>query len=229
MRRTEQLLTRQFRRYEIDRELLRSFERDEAAGKSPCPVLTISRELGSGGMSIGKIVANELKFAYFDKTIIEQVAEQVGSDEGHIAKYEVEQHGQFTGLLMNLLDSRNVTQAVYLRTLLKVLRKIGEQGRAVIIGRGGACVLPESVRVRVIAPFDLRVHRMQELRNTDRKTAEQEVLASDHARRRFLRSFFGCNVDDCHLYDLVINTASLSLDHAADLIVTRVRQSWKEG
>ena len=137
------------------------------AGGSKGRVITISRQMGSGGRTIGRLVANELKYAYYDKEIIERLAAETGSDEHHIAQHEKHPRDPVTGLLISLIDRREVTDTVYLRHLLRVFRRIDEEGRAVVIGRGGSCALSSSLKVRLIAPFELRVERMGELQHVD--------------------------------------------------------------
>ena len=223
------IVARQFLRWELDRDLMQRTEHDEAKAVVASPVVAISREMGAGGVTTGQIVANKLEFIYYDKEIIEQIATETGSSKDHIARKDGGSHDALSTMMLNLLDARNVADTVYARALYRVLKDIAKHGRAVIVGRGGACVLPQAIKVRLIAPFNLRVQRMAMVRDITEKEAEQVVLASDHAKKRFLRHFFGCNVNEPLLYDLVINTGTLSLDHAADLIIARVRQTWKEG
>ncbi|MHB8993851.1 MAG: cytidylate kinase-like family protein [Armatimonadota bacterium] len=222
------LIARQSRRWELDRELMTRTESDEKKVVTASPVITISRNMGSGGITTGQLIAEKLNFAYYDKEVIEQIAAETGSSSEHIARYDERPRDVVSSMMLNLLDSRNVGDTVYLRALHRVMKSIAKEGRAVIVGRGGGCVLHDAVRVRLVAPFDIRAQRMAMVRDITEKEAEQIVLASDHDKKRFLRHFFGCDVNDPMLYDLVINTGTLSLDHAADLIVARVRQTWKE-
>ncbi|MEN6301802.1 MAG: cytidylate kinase-like family protein [Armatimonadia bacterium] len=229
MRKLEDIVKRQFTRSELDREFLRCCAVNEERAITETPIITLSRQMGSGGATIGKIVANELKFIFYDREIIEHIARETGSSKDHIARQEDTARDVVGNLVLNLLDSRHVTDAVYARSLIRILRTIAEEGRAVIIGRAGSCILPQSLRIRIVAPFELRVQRMALLRSIDEKAARNLVLETDHARKRFLRGFFGCDPNDALLYDLIINTGSFSLDHAAELIIARVRQIWKEG
>lgn len=223
---TGRLVERQIRRSDVDRQLLERCQRDEKAGRTARPLITISREMGSGGKTIGKMVAAELGFAFYDKEIINDIAADADSSPAHIDHIESGERGALGGMMLNLLDRRHVTDTVYLRSLLKTLRRLAEEGRAVIIGRGGACVLRQAFKVRVIAPFDTRVQRMGDITKVGPKEAEQLVLNYDHQQRRFLRSYFGCSADDLLLYDVVINTQTMALEHAAELIIAGAQQVW---
>jgi cytidylate kinase len=184
--------------------------------------------LGSGGTAISKIVANALEFTYWDKKIMQEVALETGTSAERVERYDETPPTGLSSALLKLLDSHNITDTVYVRSLYHVLKGIQRRGRAVIVGRGAVCVLPEVVKVRVIAPFEVRARRIAALRNLDRKEAEKLVLESDHSRRQFLERSFACDPDEPLLYDLIINTECLSLEHAAELIVQRVRQTWKD-
>ncbi len=222
----QSLVDKAARRWEIDRVLERAMQEDERERRVEGPVIAISRELGSGGASIGKLLANQLDLRYYDKELIEEIAAKTGSDPKHITLHETSGRSGFNSMVLGFIDRRHVPDTVYLRSLLKVLRAIYKQGRAVIIGRGAACVLTEALRVRFIAPFEVRVERMAEIRGLSPTEARQLVLDTDFRQKRFLRGFFGCDPDCAQLYDLVINTGNLSLEHAAELVTTRLRQTW---
>lgn len=229
MRRSEdKLVAQQGRRWELDRELMRQVEGDEAKAHTHAPVITISRDMGAGGVTTGQIIANTLGFAFYDREILERIAVETGASKEFLARYDEGGRDVVSSMMLGFLDTRNITDAEYARSLYRVMKEIAAKGSAVIIGRGGQCVLRDAIKIRLVAPFDLRVQRMALVRNVSEKEAETIVLESDHGKRRFLRHFFGCNPSESLLYDLVINTGTLSLDHAAELIVARVRQTWKE-
>ncbi|MBU0610833.1 MAG: cytidylate kinase-like family protein [Armatimonadetes bacterium] len=222
------LLDRAARRWEIDRKLERAMRRDEAERKIG-PVITISRELGSGGASVGKMLANQLDLRYYDRELIEEIAERTGSDVEHIELQESTTRSGFGSMVLGFIDRRNVQDTVYLRSLIKTLRAIAQEGQAVIIGRGGSCVLPDALRIRCVAPFEVRVERMAKTRGLKPDEARQLVLETDHRQGRFLHDFFGCDPNRAELYDLIINTANLSLEHAAELVTMRLHQTWHDG
>ncbi len=223
---TGRLIERQIKRSDLDRQILEQFRRDAKAGRTARPVITISREVGSGGRTVGRMVATELGFSYYDKEIINEIAVDADSSPEHIERIETGERGPLGGMVLNLLDRRHVTDTVYLRSLLKTLRRIADEGRAVIIGRGGACVLRQTFKVRIIAPFDIRVSRVAALEQVSHREAEQLVLNYDHQQKRFLRNYFGCAAEETLLYDLVINTQAMALEHAAELVITGARQVW---
>lgn len=225
---TENLLSRAFHRAPIDDQLAHDSPLAEATRSPQNPIIAISREMGSGGSTIGRLVAAEFGFAYYDRQLIDEVSERLDSDPEHIEQHEGARRDALSDILLSFLDRRHVPDTVYLRSLLRVLHRIAQAGRVVIIGRGAACVIAGALRIRVIAPFDQRVARIGHLRQLDEQEARHTVLEADHAQEAFLRGFFNCDPSDVHLYDLVINTAGLTLEQGAELITTRLRQTWKD-
>ena len=106
---------------------------------------------------------------------------------------------------------------------MQVLRAIRARGRAVIMGRGAHLVLPDALRVRLVAPLDLRVERVAELEDRPVAEAHREVLSVDRQRAQFVRGHFGMDPHDPDFYDLVVNTGGMSLDHAAHLVICALR------
>jgi cytidylate kinase len=220
------LLAKQLKRHDINQQLLSLTARSETEHTSDKPVITISRELGSGGLTMGRLAATELGLKYYDREIIERIAQQTRSSEKHIHQHENEPRDPISKMLLNLLDPRHVSDTVYLRHLIKVLNEVSSEGKVLIIGSGGSCVLRQSLKIRVIAPFDLRVARVMDLENLTHEQAYQQVLQSDHARKRFLRNYFTCQADFPLAFDLVLNTEIMSVEHGAELIIQRYRQMW---
>jgi cytidylate kinase len=108
-----------------------------------------------------------------------------------------------------------------LRHLMRVVGAIAKHGRAVIVGRGANFLIPEDQRlsVRVIAPLDRRVENVAREFGLKLETARKRVVQREAKRRAFIRESFHTNVDDPMHYDMVINTAKISLDSAVGAIV----------
>lgn len=215
----EELIGKQMRRWELDQRLKARFEQDECVSGMPTPVVTISRQWGSGGTNIAKVVAKELDFRLYDKEIIDRMAELSGVNPRHIEYHEDGEGGVVNDLVLQLLDGKRPTAAGYLRVLVRALKHIGREGNAVIVGRAANFVLPLAFNVRIVAPEDLRIARLAELHDTDTRSARRMVINSDRNRYRFIRANFGADWNDPMFYDLVINTEQFSIEHAAELIV----------
>ncbi len=214
----ERLIGKQMRRWEIDNRLRQRFEQDETECGMTTPVVTVSRQWGSGGTNIAKLVAKELDFKFYDREIIDHVAELAGAKPTQIEDHEGNK-GVVSDLVLQLLEGKRPTAAGYLRALVRTIRQIGKQGDALILGRAANFVLPLGFSVRIIASEDLRVARISELHNVDERTARRMIIKLDRQRYRFVRAHFGADWDDPMFYDVVINTEHFSIEHAAALII----------
>ena len=111
------------------------------------------------------------------------------------------------------------------------IRYVAAQGRVVIVGRGAQVILrdqPGALHVRVEAPWEDRVQRIKQrfdLRGEGARAEAQNYIArQDDASADYLRRFYDANIKDALLYHLVLNTGRLSIDAAAAVIVSAVRQ-----
>jgi cytidylate kinase len=219
----DELISRHMKRWELDRRLGERFERDEAEAHVRHDIITISRERGSGGTLIGMMVAKALDWEFYDRELINSVAEQMGADPAHIAAYDERPPNFMQNVLLQLLEGKRPTSSQYLRSLIHIMRKIRTRGNAVIMGRAGQLILPDALRVRIIAPLDVRIERVAELEDLPLHDARREVLTGDRDRSEFIRAHFGVDPADSYYYDVTLNTAAMSLEHAAQLVICALR------
>jgi cytidylate kinase len=110
---------------------------------------------------------------------------------------------------------------LYREKVTAIMHDLARAGDLLLLGRGGQIVLaeyPYTLHVRVIAPRAVRIQRVQELGGLSLEAATARVDASDRARASYLRRYFGLRSHAAELYDLVLNTARLSIEAAVDLI-----------
>jgi cytidylate kinase len=103
----------------------------------------------------------------------------------------------------------------------ETILRLAQQGNVILIGRGANLVtrkLPHVLHVRLVGSLEKRVAHMQEIRKVGRKAALELIHTEDRGRQRYLKKYFDKNPDDPLLYNLVINTDSMSYEEAAYLI-----------
>jgi cytidylate kinase len=188
------------------------------------PIVTIAHETGSGGPEIGMALADRLGYRYVDREMISQAALKYGVVEDKLAlldetkpslfeKFDVETRHHITILQSGLLD-------------------VAEQDNVVINSRGGQILLrgiPHALRIRVIAPFDLRVKRVVKKmtaqgESVDIRTTSEMVRRSDREKFGRIRYLYDVDWGDPALYDLVINTEKLATDGAVEVILGLLRR-----
>jgi cytidylate kinase len=109
----------------------------------------------------------------------------------------------------------------------ETIRQLARSGRVIFVGRAAHMItlsLPGGFHVRLVAGKETRVRRMMELRNCDQGTARDIVETTDLARRRFVKTNFGADIEDPHTYDLMISTERLSPKAAAAIVMEGLRQ-----
>lgn len=191
----------------------------------PKPLVTISREAGANGTSLGRAVARKLGFELWDQELVQRVAAEKGAPEALFAAVDEHARSRIQDLLAGILMGDVGTETEYLASLGRVIHSIAEHGSAVIVGRGAHYVLApaEALRVRVVAPLEDRVRVIAGTRGLGDREARAEVERIDHERLAFNRHHYGRNAADPVAYDIVVNTGSFPLDAAADVVVGAYR------
>lgn len=212
-------------------------------------VITLSRQIGSGGEAIAHQVCDLLKYRYFDKQLIIETAADLGLSKDHVVDYSEDRY-QVQNFVSRLVrpgprpikrvpvkqrdaegnvtpDSENIDEAQYVALIENAILAAYDMGDVVIVGRGGQSILqdkPNVLHIRVIAPLGTRIERLQQYENLTVDQAQQKITRQDRATAEYLGRFFGIRWNDSTLYHLVINTGKISLDAASQLIVDAVVQ-----
>ncbi len=178
-------------------------------------VVTLSRQLGSQGFEIAELVAKHTGFQLVSRELINQAARRAGAPEVALAMIDELN-------LLGLRPSAADTQA-YLQAVKLVMQELADAGNVILMGRAGQIVLaehPQAVHVRVIAPVPLRVERLARRFSISLEAARAQVDASDRYHQNFFKRYYKLPWDGPGLYDLIINTAKLAPQDAADVVCT---------
>lgn len=188
-------------------------------------IVTIAHVTGSGGPEIGTAVAERLGYRYVDREMISQAALKYGVVEEKLT--------QLDETKPSLFERFDVETRQYITVLQSALLDVAEQDNVVINSRGGQILLrgiAHVLRVRVIAPFDLRVKRViakmagQMAESVDVRTTAEMVRRSDQEKFGRMRYLYDVDWGDPALYDLVVNTEKLTVDAAVEVIAGLVRR-----
>jgi CMP/dCMP kinase len=207
-------------------------------------VITLSRQMGSGGTYIGYLLAKELGFKYADREILRQAAQYLKTDEGQLAGFE----GRSSGLLMNILRgfafgtpettcTYPLSRPVYDRELFtlecKIMNDMADLHNVVIIGRGGFHTLgdrPGVTSVFIHAPLDFRIKRLMKVQNiTNIRQARSDIEESDQSRAKFMRDMLGVSWTDSLNYHISIDSSRVSFKASVEMIMKLVDGSTSFG
>ncbi len=168
------------------------------------PIITISREMGTGAYQIAKEVAKKLRYTLVDGPKIAELASQYGLTPEMLARVDEKPPSYVT--------AEDRLHASYLNTVELILLDCVKKGNVIIYGRGGQDLLPSLrnvLRVRFIAPFDERVENFAEREWIDPDFARELIRKNDHQRGGFIHFYFNRDWNDPFGYDLVDRVAAI--------------------
>jgi cytidylate kinase len=188
------------------------------------PIITISRQMGSGGIPIAHKVAEKLGYTLVDGEAIMEAAAAYG-----LSAEAVEEADEKPPHFVDKLDTKQILD---LHLIELIILEHALKGNVIIYGRGGQDLLKDimsKLRVRIIAPFEERVERWAEREWLDPDRARYLVRKSDQQRAGFIMYYFDRDWDDPLNYDLVINTQQLTEEMAVQLICDGIKDANLEG
>jgi cytidylate kinase len=195
---------------------------------APAPFITISRETGAGGSTVGRLLVDLLNAApnathpwlFLDRELLLRALEHAHLPARLEAFLPEDTVGEIRGVIGELAGLHPPLWDLNTRVADAILR-FAHLGHVILAGRGATWITqrrPGGLHVRLVASLERRATRMAATRSLSQSAAEAHCLKTDLARRRFVRSHFDQDVDDPRNYDLVINTDTLPLASAAHLI-----------
>jgi cytidylate kinase len=205
-------------------------------------VITISRQMASGGAYIGHLLARKLGFKYVERGILHAAAGELGVDISELSKID-ERHASFMENLMKSFvfgtpeaayvppSRRPVYDQELFEAESKIIAAIADRYNAVIVGRAGYYVLrsrPNVANVFIHAPMDFRVRRLQKFHEISADQAREEIEDSDRQREKFLKAMTGTDWYDARNYHLSIDAAAVGFEPAQQMIIGLVEKMQKE-
>ena len=200
------------------------------------PVVSISRQFGAGGRTLGQKVAARLGYQFVDQDLIDRVAEKADVSVEWVEAVEQEVGGRLMRIISGLVSSNFIERLLgdsasdfdekkYIEFIRRVMQDIAEQGEAVIIGRASQIILaenPEVVRVLLVADMDDRIEFMMKRHNLDRIAADKAIAIGERKRSALMSVFGVTNPNDPSHYHVVINTSETPLKWAEDIVCSMV-------
>ncbi|MGD9973808.1 MAG: AAA family ATPase [Desulfatirhabdiaceae bacterium] len=199
-------------------------------------VVTISRQYGAGGKSLGILLSKELGYALYDEELIQMIAQKAKVSTSWVENMEKEAGGKFSKFISGLIPSSfmdrllddnkgYLDEEIYVDILQKLMRKIGDEGNSVIVGRGGQYVLRDDANafhILMVADLEDRVQFMEQNYDLSPKQALQIVNRQDKRRMNLYRKFGKEDYDQPDLYHIVLNMSKLNLEKACALVKTLI-------
>ncbi|MCQ2381812.1 MAG: cytidylate kinase-like family protein [Clostridia bacterium] len=200
-------------------------------------IITINREFGSGGRELGKRLAESLGYAYYDRSIIEELSKKLSLDENYLERTLETNWSQYNlSFGHTLSSSRFSTQSsLLLAEQHKIVKRIAEQGNCVIVGANADVILKElkPLRIFVYADMESKINRCRE------RATESENI-SDHDWAQKIKSIDKGRMSKHELvssdypwgdkrnYDLCINTSTVVIKEIISAIKQFAKTHFKE-
>ena len=199
-------------------------------------VITISRQYGAGGITLGKMIADELGYVFADSEIIARVAEMANVSTHWVETVENEAGGKLSRFITRLVskplvdrilkDERGyIDEEIYLDYLVLIIAQIADEGNTVVLGRGSQYILndhPDAFHILMIDEFENRVRFMKEHYDLPDSRAMRVVKGEDKRRKALFQKLGKTDYDDPFLYHLVLNMSKVSLEQAKNMVCNLV-------
>jgi CMP/dCMP kinase len=202
-------------------------------------IVSISRELGAGGGTLGEALSLALDAALLDERwFIAQLSTRYQFSCEYLES-RLERPPKFGESLMATLaratamvpgtSTLQMPDEQIIDAVRTLVLEQAQNGHTVVIGHGGVSMLgwrPTNIPVLSIllqAGKDWRIEQLARRYNIAREEAAQRIRSTDDARARYQQHYFNAHVYDCALYDMVLNTEVLGLENSVALAITAVR------
>lgn len=199
-------------------------------------IITIAREYGSGGHLLGEMLSKELGIKLYDKEFIHLVAEKSGINEQYIKKNEQSIPSFWLKCILGKNSEQSLERSLSSDDVLfvaesKIIQELAEKGPCIIVGRCADFVLRDYPNlIKVFCYSDLKsacVRCVQEYGVSEEK-AESEIKRINHNRIAHYEYYTGEKWGEPHHYNLMINTGSIDLSVACNLIKSIYKNRIKE-
>ena len=189
------------------------------------PVITISREFGAKGAELAKALESRIGFKVWDKELLQIISEKLDSKDSILESLDENHRSLVEDTIFGFMNQRG-TNLNYLLYLVRAVRAIENIGGSIIVGRGAnyICRHSKSFHTRVVAPLKTRVEQYAFAEHTSKDQALVLITKKDKERKDFVMHNFNHEIDDPADYDVVINSASFSMDEMVEIVIAAYEQ-----
>ncbi len=205
--------------------------------KQATSFVTISRQAGAGGITIGEKLASYLNkqlpsgcsWTVFDKSLVHEVIKDHNLSERMLLFLKEKNIPEIQDTFEDVLRLHPAQFSLVQKTNQTIFR-LAEMGHTILVGRGATVVTKDiagGIHVRLVGSFKKRKEHIKEYYKFEDKEAKDFIKNEDKGRAEYLKKYFDKDIDDPLLYDVVINTDKMSYDNAVLLIGGMVIQKRK--
>jgi len=199
------------------------------------PFITISRQAGAGGQGLATLLAEEIQKLHHEplfqgwQLCNQELCQMIAQDPALKSSVEslrhTEYHSHAEDMLAQLIYG-GLSQDLVVKKMFHVMRVFALHGKVIFVGRGSTFLthdLPLGIHVRLEAPLEVRVQRMMEGLHVDAKKARNVIEEKDKAKATLVKTYFHKDIRDPLNYDAVWNTARVTVEEIARILIDMVR------
>ena len=204
-------------------------------------VIAINREVGSGGRTVGRKVAEKLGVKYCDKAVIDGLTQKFGLTQERIEEIKAQKKSWWNDInnyYHTLVNSASMPMEAEVKldnetmfeTEKRILQDLASHESCVVAGRTGFMVFrdwPNHLNVFIQASMEHRVQRVMRRQNVDEQEARDIIAKMDATREAYIKKYEDTSRYDTRNYQLVISMDGLSEDDAAEIILAYIDRSGK--
>jgi len=204
-------------------------------------VVTINREVGSGGRTVGRKLAEQLGVNYYDKAIIKGLTQKFGLTPERIEEIKAQKKSwwnDFRNYYNTLVNSSSLPMeaevkldnASMFETEKHILQELAVQSSCVVAGRTGFMVFrewPNHLNIFIQASMEHRIRRIMKQQNVSEEEARDIITKMDTSRETYIQKFEDTSRYDARNYQVVLSMDDLSEDDAVDIIMTYINHTSK--
>lgn len=196
-------------------------------------VITIARGFGSGGRTIGKLLAKRLNCDYYDNDLIKLASEESGinielfgrADEKVKSSLFKRYNRSYGEYVLSPDSSEFVSDDNLFNYQAKIIRDLADKKDCIIIGRCGDYILrddPDAIKLFIYADEDTCIKNVVDLYGVIPSEAKKTIEKIDKSRAAYYKYYTDKNWYDVSNYDLCINTSGIDFERAVDIIISYI-------
>jgi cytidylate kinase len=192
--------------------------------------ITISRQFGAGGRTLGERLCDRFKFRLVDEFVIDELARKAKVKGDWLTAMEKEASSTLLSLLSNIVSSgliyrtpaapgEDFERKKYKNFLRRIMTAMANEGGYVLLGRGSQLILrthPKVFRILLVAEYEDRMKFMVQRYRLSEKEAKKIIKEKETQRAAVATKIFGADIDDPKLYHIVLNTSLIPFDWAVE-------------
>lgn len=199
-------------------------------------VITISRQFGAGGRTLGRMIGKKLNYRFWDDLILQEIANQAKVSKKMVISMERTAGSMLSKMISGLLSSDYIDrlmgdgkgymdEEVYVQTLYDVMLKLATEDNVILTGRGGQYILEDfegAFHILLVANKKDRIEFMQRHYELSDAKANAAVSSGEKRRTNLYKKFGKKDYNEPIHYDLVLNMSRISLEKGVDLVCNLV-------